>query len=227
MQGSDPGVGPFADLLGVRPGIARRVRFALAALGAGWYVVAVLAAELARSPGVTVASWAAAALVLAACAPVAADVARLWTGPRALARLWRSWTARELLIGIGFVLLVAADLAFPLRLHRAQAGAAALLLILIHGVILRRSRGVPADRPVGAARAAWLPEIPVRFLASALASGTGAYLVVESAAGRTSGVAAWGVVLLALALTACIVRDPLRASARSAGPAAGAADPRS
>jgi DMSO reductase anchor subunit len=160
--------------------------FALGGLGAGWYVVAALAAGLERSPGVTAASWAAPALVLAGFAAVAGEAGRPLRGPRVLTRLRTSWMSRELLVGIAFVLLVAADLAFPLRLHRAQAVAAALLLALAQGFIVRRARGV----------AAWdVPIMPLLFLLSALLSGAGAYLLVETIAGRPPAPAVVGAVL--------------------------------
>lgn len=151
------------------------VNFALGGLGAGWYVVAVLAAGFERSPGVAAASWVAPVLVLAGFAAVAGEAGRPLRGPRVLMRLRTSWMSRELLIGIAFVLLVAADLAFPLRLHRAQASGAAVLLALAQGFIVRRARGVTAwDAPL----------MPLLFLLSALVSGAGAYLLVEVAAGR-------------------------------------------
>jgi DMSO reductase anchor subunit len=146
------------------------INFALGGLGAGWYVVALLAAGFERSPGVTAASWAAPVLVLAGFAAVAAEAGRPLRGPRVLTRLRTSWMSRELLIGAVFVLLVAADLAFPLRLHRVQAMVAAILLALAQGFIVRRARGVTA----------WdVPIMPPLFLLSALVSGAGAYLLVE------------------------------------------------
>ncbi|HSE06809.1 MAG TPA: DmsC/YnfH family molybdoenzyme membrane anchor subunit [Methylomirabilota bacterium] len=151
------------------------VNFALGGLGAGWYVVAVLAAGFERSPGVTAASWAAPLLVLAGFAAVAAEAGRPLRGLRVLTRLRTSWMSRELLIGVAFVLLLAADLALPLRLHRAQAMVAAVLLALAQGFIVRRARGVTA----------WdVPVMPLLFLLSALVSGAGGYLLVEVVAGR-------------------------------------------
>jgi len=151
------------------------LNFALGGLGAGWYVVAGLAAGFERSPAVTAASWAAPVLVLAGFAAVAGEAGRPLRGPRVLMRLRTSWMSRELLVGIAFVLLVAADLAFPLRLHRAQASVAAVLLALAQGFIVRRARGITA----------WdVPLMPLLFLLSALVSGAGAYLLVEVAAGR-------------------------------------------
>jgi formate-dependent nitrite reductase membrane component NrfD len=162
------------------------INFALGGLGAGWYIVALIAAGLERSPGVTAASWAVPVLVLAGFAAVAGEAGRPLRGPRVLRRLWTSWMSRELLIGIAFVLLVAADLAFPLRVHRAQALVAATLLAVAQGFILRRARGIPA----------WnVPIVPALFLLSALLSGAGMYLVVEAAAGRPPQPAVVGAVL--------------------------------
>ncbi len=171
------------------------LNFALGGLGAGWYVVAVLAAGFERSLAVTAASWAAPVLVLVGFAAVAAEAGRPLRGPRVLMRLRTSWMSRELLIGIAFVLLVAADLAFPLRLHRAQASVAAVLLALAQGFIVRRARGVTA----------WdVPLMPLLFLLSALVSGAGAYLLVEVAAGRPPRSAQVGAVL-ALVVVAFVV----------------------
>ena len=169
--------------------------FALGGLGAGWYVVAVLAAGFDRSPAVTVASWVAPALVLAGFVAVAGEAGRPRRGPRVLARLRTSWMSRELLIGLVFVLLVAADLIFPLRLHRAQAAVAAVLLALAQGFIVRGARGITA----------WdVPLMPPLFLLSALVSGTGGYLLVEVAGGRPPVPAAVGagLVLIAVAFLA-------------------------
>jgi formate-dependent nitrite reductase membrane component NrfD len=111
--------------------------------------------------------------------------------------------SRELWIGVAFVLLIAADIAFPLRLHRAQALAAAVLLALAQGMILRRSRGV----------AAWdVAIMPWLFLLSAAVSGSGAYLLLEVLAGRSvaPSVLAASVLLLILAFWAgrVYVRTP-------------------
>ncbi len=149
--------------------------FALGTLGAGWYVAAVLVAGFERTPGVRLASWVAPALVLAGFAAVATEAGRplraLWV-PR---RVRTSWMSREALIGGAFVLLVAADLAFPLRLHRAQALVAAALLPLAQGFIVRRARGVIA----------WdVAIMPVLFVVSAALSGVGAVLLVEGGSGR-------------------------------------------
>jgi DMSO reductase anchor subunit len=161
--------------------------FVLGGIGAGWYVVASLAAGFERSPGVTVASWVAPALVLAGFAAVASEAGRPLRGPRVLIRLRTSWMSRELLIGLAFVLLVVADLVFPLRLHRVQAAVAALLLALAQGFIVTRARGVTA----------WdVPLMPTLFLLSALLSGAGTYLLIEAAAARPPRPAAVGGVLL-------------------------------
>ena len=171
------------------------LNFALGGLGAGWYVVAVLAAGFERSPAVTAASWAAPVLVLAGFAAVAGEAGRPLRGPRVLMRLRTSWMSRELLVGIAFVLLVAADLAFPLHLHRAQASVAAVLLALAQGFIVRRARGITA----------WdVPLMPLLFLLSALVSGAGAYLLLEVTAGRPPR-SAPVVAVLALVVVAFVV----------------------
>ena len=168
------------------------VNFALGGLGAGWYVVAVLAAGLARTPGVTVASWVAPALVLAGFAAVAGEAGRPLRGLRVLTRVRTSWMSRELWLGLAFVLLVAADLAFPLRLHRAQAAIAAVLLVLAQGFMVRGARGVTA----------WaVPLMPLLFLSSALMSGAGAYLLVEAAAGRPPLPVVTGALLMLVMVT--------------------------
>jgi DMSO reductase anchor subunit len=149
--------------------------FTLGGLGAGWYAMAVLAAGLDRTPGVIVASWTAPVLVLAGFTAVAAEAGRPLRGLRVPARVRTSWMSREVLIGGIFVLLVAADLVFPLRLYRASALLAAALLALAQGFMVRRGRGVTA----------WdVPIMPLLFLISAGLAGAGAVLLVEAGARR-------------------------------------------
>jgi formate-dependent nitrite reductase membrane component NrfD len=151
------------------------VNFTAGGIGAGLYGAAVLAAGFERTPAVALASWIAPLLVLAGFAAVAGEAGRPLRGPRVLWKVRTSWMSRELWIGGAFVLLVAADIVFPLRLHRALALAAAVLLALAQGMILRRSRGV----------AAWdAPLMPWLFLLSAAVSGAGAYMLLEALAGR-------------------------------------------
>ncbi|MDO8478733.1 MAG: DmsC/YnfH family molybdoenzyme membrane anchor subunit [Candidatus Rokubacteria bacterium] len=150
--------------------------FTLGGVGAGLYGTAVMVAGFERGPAVALASWLAPLLVLAGFVAVAGEAGRPLRGPRVLWKVRTSWMSRELWIGGIFVLLVAADIAFPLRLHRAQALAAAVLLALAQGMILRRSRGI----------AAWDAAVmPWLFLLSAAVSGAGAYMLLEVLAGRT------------------------------------------
>ena len=154
------------------------VNFVLGGLGAGWYAIALLAAGLEGSPAVTVASWAAPALVLAGFAAVASEAGRPRRGLRVLTRVRTSWMSRELALGGTFVLLVVLDLALRLWWCRALALVAALLLAVAQGFILRRARGVPA----------WdVPLMPALFLVSALLSGGGAWLAMETLGGRPIG----------------------------------------
>jgi formate-dependent nitrite reductase membrane component NrfD len=167
------------------------VNFTLGGIGAGLYGTAVLAAGFERTPAVVLASWLAPLLVLAGFVAVAGEAGRPLRGPRVLWKVRTSWMSRELWIGAAFVLLIAADMAFPLRIHRAQALAAAVLLALAQGMILRRSRGI----------AAWdVPIMPWLFLLSAAVSGAGAYMLLEVLTGRTvpPAVLAAGILLVIL-----------------------------
>lgn len=169
--------------------------FTLGGIGAGLYGTAVLAAGFERSPAVTLCSWLAPLLVLVGFVAVAGEAGRPLRGPRVLLKLRTSWMSRELWIGGAFVLLAAADIVFPHRIYRALALAAAVLLALAQGFILRRSRGV----------AAWdVPMMPWLFLLSAAVSGAGAYLLLEVVAGRTiaPAVLTAGILLLVLGLWA-------------------------
>lgn len=149
--------------------------FTLGGIGAGLYGTAVLAAGFERTAAVALCSWLAPLLVLAGFVAVAGEAGRPLRGPRVLLKIRTSWMSRELWIGGAFVLLVAADIAFPFRLLRMQALAAAALLALAQGFILRRSRGV----------AAWdVPIMPWLFLLSAAVSGSGAYMLLEVLSGR-------------------------------------------
>jgi len=151
------------------------LNFTLGGMGAGLYATAVLAAGLGRPPAVAWATWIAPLLVLAGFAAVAGEAGRPLRGPRVLWRVRTSWMSRELWLGGAFVLFAVADIAFPLRLHRAQALVAAALFVVAQGFILRCARGVAAWN---VARMPWL------FALSAAVSGVGLYLVLEAVTGR-------------------------------------------
>lgn len=166
--------------------------FTLGGVGAGLYGTAVIEAGFERGPAVALASWLAPLLVLAGFAAVAGEAGRPLRGPRVLWKVRTSWMSRELWIGAAFVLLIAADIAFPLRIYRALALAAAVLLALAQGMILRRSRGI----------AAWDAAVmPWLFLLSAAVSGAGAYMLIEVLAGRTVPPAVLGAGILLVILT--------------------------
>lgn len=166
------------------------LNFFLGGLGAGFYAIAALAGGLQPSAALQVASWLAPALVLAGFAAVAAEAGRPLRGPRVLLRVGSSWMSRELWIGGVFVVLAVAGLLAPLPVLRALAAAAAVLLALAQGFILRRARGI----------AAWdVPIVPPLFVTSALVSGAGLYLVGEATAGRVLPAALPGAALVLLA----------------------------
>jgi DMSO reductase anchor subunit len=165
------------------------VNFFLGGLGAGFYVVTVLAeGPGGRSVVTTLAAWLAPACVLAGFAAVAAEAGRPLRGPRVLLRVGTSWMSRELWLGAAFVVLVLADALRPLGPLRAGAAVAGLLLALAQGFIVRGARGIPA----------WnVPVMPTLFALSALVAGAGLHLVVAVAARRLpSGPALAAVVLL-------------------------------
>ncbi len=96
------------DLLPSRPqtfwGWPAVLNFFLGGLGAGFYVVTVLAeGPDGRSAVMTLASWLAPACVLAGFAAVAAEAGRPLRGPRVLLRVGTSWMSRELWLGGAFV----------------------------------------------------------------------------------------------------------------------------
>jgi DMSO reductase anchor subunit len=151
------------------------VNFALGGLGAGLYVVAALATGFGPSTALRVAAWLGPLLVFAGFVAVATEAGRPFRGPRVLARLRTSWMSRELWLGGVFALCAAGTLVADGRGLRAPAAVAAVAFALAQGQILRQARGV----------AAWaVPPIPAVFLTSALVSGAGLILVLETWTGR-------------------------------------------
>lgn len=166
--------------------------FALGGLGAGLYIVAVLAG---LPDAVRLAAWLGPALVLAGFAAVAAEAGRPFRGARVLGRFRTSWMSRELWIGAAFVVLAAGEPLASVPGQRVLAAVAAAGLALAHGFILRRARGV----------AAWdVALMPLVFLTSALVSGLGALLTLEVVAGRPPGGWLLGTTLALLVLGALV-----------------------
>jgi DMSO reductase anchor subunit len=145
--------------------------FAAGGLGAGFYVMAALAAGLGPSPALQAAAWLGPLLVLAGLAAVAAEAGRPLRGARVLARIRTSWMSRELWLGGIFALCAAGTLAADARGLRVLAVAAGAALVLAQGQILHQARGV----------AAWaVPPLPAAFVTSALVSGGGLLLLLEA-----------------------------------------------
>lgn len=182
------------DLLPSRPqafwGWPAVLNFFLGGLGAGFYVVTVLAeGPGGRSAAMTLAAWLAPACVLAGFAAVAAEAGRPLRGPRVLLRVGTSWMSRELWLGGAFVALVLADVLRPLGPLRAGAAVAGLVLAIAQGFIVRGARGIPA----------WnVPVMPTLFGLSALVSGAGLYLVVAAGVRRVPSGPALAAVLMLL-----------------------------
>jgi DMSO reductase anchor subunit len=148
--------------------------FALGGLGAGFYVMATLAAGVGPSTTVRVAAWLGPLLVLAGFAALATEAGRPLRGPRVLGRVRTSWMSRELWLGGAFALFAVGTLAIQGVGPRVLAAAAGLALALSQGEILRHARGV----------AAWsVPPMPWVFLSSALVSGAGLLLLLGAWSG--------------------------------------------
>lgn len=163
---------PILQTLWGWPAVAN---FALGGLGAGLYVVAALATGFGSSATLWVASWLGPLLVLAGFVAVATEAGRPFRGPRVLVRVRTSWMSRELWLGGVFALGAAGTLAVDGRGLRVLAAVAAVAFALAQGQILRHARGV----------AAWaVPPMPAVFLTSALVSGAGLLLVLETWTGH-------------------------------------------
>lgn len=168
-------------------GAPAAANFALGGLGAGAYLVTVLAGRFAPSPGLALAAWLGPALVVAGLAAVATEAGRPLRGARVLARARSSWMSRELWLGGGFVGLAALDAVRPSPAARGAAAACALAFVVAQGFILRRARGV----------AAWdVGVMPAVFLVSALVSGQGVLLLAGAVTGGAGAGAPLGATLV-------------------------------
>ncbi len=170
-------------------GMPAVANFSLGGLGAGFYVAAALASGLAASRALALAALLGPALVLAGFVFVAAEAGRPLRGIRVLARWRSSWMSRELALGGVFTLLALMEFVVPSPVARALAVVAAAALAVAQGFIVRRARGVVA----------WdVPVVPFVFLLSALVSGAGLLLLLESLGGRVPRGAGLGAALVTL-----------------------------
>jgi formate-dependent nitrite reductase membrane component NrfD len=152
------------------------VNFVGGGLGAGLYAAATAASGGRPDPALAVASVLGPGLVLLGFAAVAAEAGRPLRGFRVLARPTTSWMSRELWLGGAFAALALAAWTWDLRLA-PLAALVALAFAAAQGGILRAAHGVPAwSRPV----------MPLVFLASALASGAAALVLVRAALGEVT-----------------------------------------
>lgn len=160
--------------------------FFLGGTGAGAYVVAAALSGLQPSPSLAAASVLGPALVVAGFLCVAAEAGRPLRAPFVLRRVRSSWMSRELWAGGAFIACSVADTLSPWIGFRLLAGVAALILILAHGLILSRARGV----------AAWnVPLMPVVFATSGLLGGGGLLGITSPVVGDGGSVRlAWATV---------------------------------
>jgi len=167
------------------------LNFALGGLGAGFYLVAAVAARLEMAPALVTAAWLGPLLVLAGFAAVTTEAGRPLRGPRVLVRVATSWMSREAALGGAFAATAALEFLAPAPGLRLLAAILALAFVTAQGFIVRRARGI----------AAWdVSVMPPLFVVSALVSGLGLLLVVEPALGRAPRGDVPGVTLVVVAV---------------------------
>ena len=150
------------------------VNFTLGGMAAGFYVLSSLVAVL-QDVGMHAESQ---PMWFRLLAPVLTGLAFLsltieagqpLRGRYLLCHLRRSWMSRETLAGAVFILAAALDWLFPYPALRILAVAAAIGLMISHGFIVYRSRGMTA----------WnVPIVPLLFVTSAFAMGSGLLLLL-------------------------------------------------
>jgi phenylacetyl-CoA:acceptor oxidoreductase 27-kDa subunit len=132
------------------------------------------------------------ALVAAGLLSVGAEAGRPLRGFNVLRNLHRSWMSRESAFAMAFIALALLDtLLVQSPLLQAVAALCGMGVALAQGLILAKAKGVPA----------WsVPAMPAHFIASALAYGCGALLVLVALHGdpiaEPVGWAALGLTLL-------------------------------
>lgn len=164
-----------------RPAVAN---FTFGSAGAGLYVVSVgfqiVAGKTISLPWLGTVRIAAAGAVLLGLAAVTLEAKRPSRGRYLLGNLRRSWMARETLAGIFFVpsaILTACVNSIGLV---GFATAAAILFIVSQAFILYRAPAIVA----------WnTPSLPLVFMSSAFATGSGLLLVLPEPSNNTIGLA--------------------------------------
>jgi phenylacetyl-CoA:acceptor oxidoreductase subunit 2 len=118
-------------------------------------------------------------LVAVGLLAVGAEAGRPLRGLNVFRNLRRSWMSRESACAIVFMLLAVLDtLLWRSPWVQGAAALAGLGVAFSQGMVLLKAKGVPA----------WsVPPMPSHFLASALAAGAGALLLLYAAAGPAAG----------------------------------------
>jgi DMSO reductase anchor subunit len=167
--------------------------FVLGGMGAGFYLVALLALNLAGEPSALERpapfKTLGPALTVIGLAVLAFEAGRPLRGRYLLSSLGRSWMSREVLAAAVFVPCALLDLFFPTSLLRLCAAAAAVAFLLSQGFIVYRARAL----------AAWnRPLLPLLFILSGLTMGSGLLILSAARGGLPSGRLAAGVAVIFL-----------------------------
>lgn len=177
------------------PGV---INFLLGGMAAGFYLLSSLVviwqdglSGLSQPSGFKLL---APALVALGFLSLAIEAGRPLRGYHLFRHLRLSWMSRESLAGLIFVIAAALDWFIPQQAIWGLAAAAGMGLIVSHGFIVYRTRPILA----------WnLPIIPILFLTSGFATGSG--LMLLTASGRSTLENEWIVVaLICVALDAAI-----------------------
>lgn len=167
--------------------------FFLGGSGTGYYLVSLLDSALkggSAAPSPASVGLLAALLVALGFIALAVEAGRPLRGYHAARSVGRSWMSRETWSIAVFLSAAVLDSVHPHIAFRIAASASALMVMATQGFILYRSRAV----------AAWnVPVMPVLFLTSGLASGSGVLLIgADGGGGSLAAPAALGLVFGAL-----------------------------
>jgi DMSO reductase anchor subunit len=158
------------------------INFTFGSAGAGLYLLSVwfqmVALKISSVPSLFVLRLVSAALVCFGLLAVAGEAGRPAKAPFLLGNLRRSWMSRETAAATAFIPLAILS-AFDLGPALATVTAVmAMFFIVSQGFIIYRSRAIPA----------WnLPTVPVLFISSAFAAGSGLLLMLPAQAGIDAG----------------------------------------
>jgi phenylacetyl-CoA:acceptor oxidoreductase subunit 2 len=156
-------------------GWAAALNFILGGMGAGFYLLSLLLlnlpVETAGRQQPSAVLTAAPILVLLGLAVLALEAGRPLRSRYLLSHLRNSWMSRETLAALLFVPCALLDAFFPILLLRLIAAAAAIAFILSQSFLVYRARGIEGWNN---------PLLPLLFVASGFATGSGPLLLAAA-----------------------------------------------